>query len=93
MRNKFKQGEVVIWEPKNFNPDFWNKFPEEDRIKYYSRFGYGSNKLKLFVFLCEILDAETNDDSGHCVLIDMDTQEIITMAHTSEFRKATDMEF
>jgi len=93
MQDKFKQGEVLIWDPKNFNPDFWNKLPEKERIRYYSKYGYGSDKLKLFVYLCEITDPETKKSSGHCVLIDMDTQAIITMAHTTEFRKATGEEF
>ena len=93
MQVEFKQGEVLIWDPKNFNPDFWNKLSEDHRIKYYSKFGYGSDKLKLFVYLCEILDAETKEDSGQCVLVDMQTQEIITMAHSYEFRKATAEEF
>lgn len=89
----FKQGEVLAWDYTKFNPEFWNKLSEKDRIKYYSKYGYGSNKLKLFVYICDIMDAETKESSGHCVLIDLQTQETITMAHTCEFRRATEAEF
>lgn len=88
----FEPGTVVVWEPNNFNPDFWNKLPEEDRIKYYGPLGYGREKKKLFVYLTEILDAD-GDPSGHCVLVSMDDQKIETMRHTDEFRKATEEEF
>ena len=84
---KFKPGTVVVFEPSNFNPESWGKLPEEDRIKYYGPLGYGSQKVKLFVFVCEI------NNSGHCVLIDMDTNENVLMRHTSDFRPATDEEF
>ena len=30
---KFKPGTVVIFDPESFNPDFWDKLKEEDRIK------------------------------------------------------------
>lgn len=89
MRKKrsFKPGTVVVFDPESFNPDFWNKLKEEDRIKYYGELGYGSSRIKLFVFLCEI------NDSGHCVLVDMDNNRVITMRHTCDFRAATEEEF
>jgi len=52
-----KMGSVVVFEPNNFNPEFWKQFPEEDKIKYYGPLGYGSNKKKFFVFLTEIYAA------------------------------------
>jgi len=88
----FIPGQVVLFDPSNFNPDFWNNLPEADRIKYYGSLGYGQNKKKLFVWLSAILDHEGND-TGHCVLVDMDDQHIETMRHTSDFRLATDEEF
>jgi hypothetical protein len=84
---KFKPGTVVVFDPASFNPNFWDKLPEEDRIKYYGPLGYGSDKIKLFIYMSEI------NDSGHCVLIDMDTNENVIMRHTSDFRPATEEEF
>ncbi len=86
-KKTFKQGTVVIWDSANFNPDYWNNLSEIDRVKYYGALGYGSEKKKLFVFMCEI------NDSGHCVLVDLDDGHIEKMRHTCEFRKATDDEF
>ena len=43
--------------------------------------------MKFFVFICEI------NESGHCVLVDMDTDKVITMRHTCDFREATEEEF
>lgn len=84
---QFKPGTVVVFDPKSFNPNFWDKLSEEDRIKYYGELGYGSNKLKFFVFLCEV------NESGHCVLLDLDTNQILSMRHTCDFRQATEEEF
>ena len=86
-KNSFKKGTVVVFEPKNFNPKYWNSLSEGDRIEYYGELGYGQPKLKLFVFLTEILNAP-----GHCVLISLDDQKIETMRHTSDFREATEDE-
>ena len=82
---KFKIGTVVVFEPKNFNPDFWNNLSEEDRIKFYGPVGYGQKKL--FVFLAEIKNAP-----GHCVLVDMDDGHVEVMRHTTDFREATEEE-
>lgn len=83
----FKQGTVLVFDPTSFNPGFWEKLPEEDRIKYYGPLGYGAEKKKLFVYICEI------NDSGHCLLVDMDTGLNVLMRHTYNFRPATDEEF
>lgn len=83
----FKPGTVVVFEPKNFNPKFWNALSEKDRIKYYGPLGYGAKELKRFVFLTEIKNAP-----GHCVLVSMDDQTIETMRHTSDFREVTEDE-
>ena len=80
-------GTVVVFDPDSFNQDFWEKLPEENRIKYYGPLGYGSDRKKFFVFVCEI------NESGHCLLVDMDTGENVLMRHTYNFRPATDQEF
>lgn len=86
-KNKFKPGTVVVFDPAHFNPKFWDNLKEEDRVRYYGELGYGSDRLKFFVYLCEV------NNSGHCVLVDMDTNKIITMRHTIDFREATEEEF
>lgn len=83
----FKMGTVVVFDPSHFNPEFWDNLSEEDRVKYYGPLGYGAKKTKLFVYMCEV------NDSGHCVLIDMDTGENVLMRHTCDFRAATEEEF
>jgi hypothetical protein len=35
MKCKFKKGDAVVFEPKNFNKSYWNSLSEEDKIKYY----------------------------------------------------------
>lgn len=86
-RESFKPGTVVVFDPAHFNPRFWEGLSEEDRVKYYGPLGYGSEKRKLFVYVCEI------NDSGHCLLVDMDTGLNVLMRHTSDFRAATEEEF
>lgn len=87
-RQKFKRGTVVVFEPKNLNPAYWNGLSEEDRIKYYGALGYGSPKPKFFVYLTGIRNA-----SGHCVLVSLDDQSIQTMRHDQDFREVTEEEF
>lgn len=84
----FEPGTVIVFDPSSFNPEFWNKLSEEDRIKYYGSLGYGSDKKKFFVFLTEIKNAP-----GHCVLVDLDDGHLETMRHTSDFREVTGEEF
>jgi hypothetical protein len=91
-KKSFKIGSIVVFEPKNFNQDYWNGLSEKDRIKYYGPLGYGQKNKKLFCFLAPILDAD-GSDSGHCVLADLDDGKIEVMRHTSDFRKATEDEF
>lgn len=87
MKSKFKPGDTVIFEPKNFNPAFWDGLSEADRIKYYGPLGYGRDKPLLFTFLFE-----HKPQHGHCVLVNMENQKVETMRHTSDFRLATDDE-
>ena len=86
--NTFTPGTVVVFEPKNFNLDFWNKLSDQDKIKYYDSLGYGSDKKKFFVFLTEIKNAP-----GHCVLADLDDGRIEVMRHISDFREVNEDEF
>lgn len=85
----FSPGDAVVFEPENFNPDYWNKLSERDRIKYYGSLGYGdgSEKKKVFVFMGEITQAP-----GHCILVSLDDQKVETMRHTSDFRLVTEEE-
>jgi hypothetical protein len=83
-----ENGTVVVFEPKNFNPEFWNNLPEKDRAEYYGPLGYGSDKKKLFVFLTEIKNAP-----GHCVLVDLDDGHLEVMRHVSDFREVNEEEF
>lgn len=96
-KKKFKMGDVVVWEPKNFNQDWWNELPEEDRLKYYGILGYGRDKPRLFVFITTINGFDEDEgcciDTGHCILISLDDQSVETMRHTCEFRHATEEEF
>lgn len=87
-RKQFKRGTVVVFEPKNFNPEFWNGLSEEERISYYGALGYGQAKPKFFVYLTRIRNAP-----GHCVLVSLDDQTIETMRHDSDFREVTEEEF
>ena len=83
-----KPGSVVVFEPKHFNPEFWDNLSEKDRKRSYGPLGYGAKKPKFFVYLTEIVSAP-----GHCVLVDLDDQSIQTMRHTTDFRVVTDDEF
>jgi len=83
----FKPGDTVIFDPDTFNPDYWDKLSEEDRVKYYGPLGYGREKPLHFTFLCE-----HSPQFGHCVLVNMETQQVETMRHTTNFRLATEDE-
>ena len=82
-----ESGTVVVFEPNNFNPEFWNSLSEADKIKYYGPLGYGS-KNKFCVFLTEIKAAP-----GHCVLVDLDDGHLEVMRHISDFREVNKEDF
>ena len=71
---------MVVFDPANLNPEYWNNLSEKDKLKYYNPLGYGCNKPKFFIFICEI-----NNAPGHCVLLDMNTDLLVSMRHTKEF--------
>lgn len=80
-------GTVVVFDESLLNEDYWNSISEKERIKRYGHLGYGADRKRLFVFLCEI------NHSGHCVLVALDNQEVLTMVHTDILRPATEEEF
>lgn len=80
MTKRFTIGDTVVWNPDNFNQEWWNKLSEEIRVKYYGPLGYGQDRPKHFTFICH-----HQPQNGHCVLIDMDTRKIEIMRHTAEF--------
>ena len=85
---KFEPGTVVVFDPSGFNAEYWDNLSEGDRKKYYGTLGYGLDKPKFFVFLCEIKNAPS-----HCVLVSLDDQTIETMRHISDFREVEEEEF
>lgn len=94
----FEPGTVVVFDPNNLNPEFWDNLSEEDRIKNYGALGYGEERMKLFVFLCEIYCPPDEQygriPSGHCVLASLTHPSTVeVMRHTSDFREVTEEEF
>lgn len=86
-RRKFKLGDTVVFEPKNFNKKWWDAQKKEDLLRYYGSLGYNAPKLHLFMFV-----AEHSQQPGHCTLISLADQHVETMRHTSDFRLATEDE-
>lgn len=82
----FNPGDTVVFDPRMLNPDYWDKLSETNRIKYYGWTGYPEKK-NLFTFLCY-----HRPQYGHCILVDMQTQRILTMRHPDELRLAIDEE-
>ena len=81
-----------IGTPVVFNDESVINLSEEDAIKYYGCLGYKQDKRPLFIFLCEILNEDDGYYSGHCVLLELGTNRIEAMRHTSNFRLATEDE-
>lgn len=84
---QFKPGDTLVFDPSNFNPEYWDKLSEADRKKYYGAIGYGDERPHLFTFVCE-----HRPQSGHCVLVSILDQHVETMRHTTDFRLATEDE-
>lgn len=80
---KFKLGDTIVFEPKNFNPDYWDSLSEEDRIKYYGPLGYGSEKLVTWTFITEMYP-----QNGHIVIMRINDGKIEMMRHIQDFRLA-----
>jgi len=87
--NYFRPGDTVVFEPANFNPEYWNKLSETRKREYYGDLYNFEDPSKpfLFTFICE-----QKPQYGHCVLVSMDTQKMETMRHINDFRKAREDE-
>lgn len=81
MRSTPRVGDTLIFDPRGFNKTYWNGLSEEERVKYYGRYGYGQKRVKLFTFICEHWP-----QISHCVLMDMDDGKLLPMCHISDFR-------
>lgn len=86
IENKFKCGDTVVFDPKSFNPNYWNRLSKEEKSKYYGHLHNDKDPI-LFTFLCH-----HQPQHGHCTLINMDTNEVLVMCHTGNFRLATEEE-
>lgn len=84
---QLKPGDTVVWDHRTLNPEYWNNLSEKDRVLFYGPLGYGQANPPYFTFLCH-----HSPQSGHCCLVNMETQQIETMRHTSEFRALTEDE-
>jgi hypothetical protein len=85
---KFKQGDTVVYDFKSLEgTEYWNKLSENKKIEWYGALGYGRDKLLLFTYVCE-----HTPQTGHCMLVNMETQKVETMRHTDEFRLAEEGE-
>lgn len=82
----FRLGDTITFDETSFNPEFWANLTEEEKKRYYGRYGYGNATLMLFVFICE------SPQNGHSILVDTDTGEVLTMVHARNFRLATEEE-
>lgn len=85
---KIESGTVVVFDKNLINSFVWNRMSQEEKIKNYGFLGYRSDKIKRFVFLCEIKNAP-----GHCVIVDLETQQLLTMIHTNILREVKPEEF
>lgn len=83
----FKSGDTLVFDPSNFNPEYWNNLSEDFRKEYYGALGYGAERPHLFTFICE-----HTPQAGHCVLVSMRDQHVETMRHMTDFRLATEDE-
>lgn len=80
----FKAGDTVKFDILSLNASFFDKLSDEEKIKYYGKYGYGLPN-KLFTFICE-----HRPQFGHCVLMDMDNGRLLPMCHMSNFKLATE---
>ena len=83
----FKSGDVIVFDQTLFNKGFFDRITTSKEFAYYKSLGYGSDKPKVFVFLCEI------SGSDHAVILSLDDNEIFSMVHWDQFRLAKEEEF
>jgi len=78
----FKLGDTVQFDSSSLNKEFWDQLPIEEKRKYYGVFYHdGTSNLKLFTFITEHFP-----QTGHCILMDMRTGELLPMCHACNFR-------
>lgn len=87
----FISGQVVVFSADKLNPNFWNNLAEDERVRIYGRLGYGQKKLKHLVYICPVIAPCGN--TSHCVVLDMDTNNLLQMVHESDLRLAREEEF
>jgi len=80
----FRTGDTVIFDPDSFRESLK---PREIEMWYSRYYKSHNSKPKLFTFICE-----HHPQTGHCVLMDMNTGELLSMCHTNNFRLAADEE-
>lgn len=83
----FEIGDTVVFDPDSFDMDYWDTLSEEAKIIFWGELGYGEPTPKLLVFMCEL-----SPQSGHCVLMELESGKMHNMRHTDNFRKATEEE-
>lgn len=81
----FRPGDIVVFDPSQFSPVFWDSLSEADRLRYYGPLGYGSPAPVLFVYLCSI-------HAGHCVIVPLSGGAPQCMRHDTDFRLALESE-
>jgi len=82
----FKLGDTVRFDPDSFDPEYWNSISDKDRMKYYGPF-WTWYKVPLFTFI-----TEHSPQTGHCILMNMDTGTLYPMCHTNNFKLVLDDE-
>lgn len=84
----FKPGDTVQFDPSAFSKEYWDSLSQSSKIEYYGELGYGKRRPVLFTFLCE-----HRQQAGHCVIVSMENQKVITMVHTNELRLSRPHEY
>lgn len=80
----FRIKDKPLFKPNTVVVFDYDNCPPEHKENYLQTFPKG----RLYIYLGDITNAP-----GHCILLDIETKEILTMWHTDNFRIATDDEF
>ncbi len=98
-KQRIRRGDVVTLDLETIKD-----YSDEDKKKYYGYLGYGEEKPRMFVFITRIYSQSEwansagkmkkhRVDNGHCVIMDMNTQLLVSMVHTVNLRHAEESEF
>lgn len=95
-KRRIRRGDVVTLDLSTLG-----NYSDEDKRKYYWPLGYGEDKPRMFVFITRIYSQmkwgkkmkSHRVDSGHCIIMDMDTRKFESMVHTANLRHAEEDEF